>query len=486
MAMAIKWYYKSGASVVGPISTAGLRRLIVGGKIGRQTYLRRGRDGDWVAAAEVEGLFDRADLAEASASPPKLPQWTDQASSGPAGVDSSPARRTSSRVPRARSPWLGGLLFAGPVLVVLLVVVVRINWPTETGEPAPPPEPTEVAEDYGGDQPKMPVATAPGDGSRPAEEPPAENVQEPEPPDSPQDEPPDVATPGGAADQQPRGSVDLRADDTPDRQPGAAEVEPPETLVVGEPADIAGEEPEATSGGEPEPTSHERPDVAPAADQDDKRLAEFRRIHQQVVAMFDDWKTQRDEQRKLEELLEPARADCARLERQEAFIEGGIRSLNRELATARRHGDQDAIDVLLTVIENKQRELAVIYVFRGRSYVAQQRYLQAAGDFRMAVQLAEEAPETHEAYASLLATCPHQTVRNGRKAIEHATTACELTQWKSWFCLDTLAAAYAEAGDFEAALTYAGQALNLAPTESQLGVRQKMSLYQAGKPSRMR
>ena len=50
--------------------------------------------------------------------------------------------------------------------------------------------------------------------------------------------------------------------------------------------------------------------------------------------------------------------------------------------------------------------------------------------------------------AWIFATCPNPTYRNGKKAVEVAIEACELTRWKEAYCLETLGAAYAEAGDF--------------------------------------
>ena len=45
-------------------------------------------------------------------------------------------------------------------------------------------------------------------------------------------------------------------------------------------------------------------------------------------------------------------------------------------------------------------------------------------------------------------------MRDGKQAVEHATLACELTKWKDAGYLDTLAVAYAEAGDFDKAVEF--------------------------------
>ena len=64
--------------------------------------------------------------------------------------------------------------------------------------------------------------------------------------------------------------------------------------------------------------------------------------------------------------------------------------------------------------------------------------------------------------AWLRATCPDASIRNGQLAIADAKKACELTKWKWAWQIDTLAAAYAEAGDFDSAIRYQQQAISTA------------------------
>jgi tetratricopeptide (TPR) repeat protein len=57
------------------------------------------------------------------------------------------------------------------------------------------------------------------------------------------------------------------------------------------------------------------------------------------------------------------------------------------------------------------------------------------------------------------ATCPSASFRNGQQAVKDAKAACSIMQWKDENMIDTLAAAYAETGDFDSAVRYAAQAL---------------------------
>jgi len=67
--------------------------------------------------------------------------------------------------------------------------------------------------------------------------------------------------------------------------------------------------------------------------------------------------------------------------------------------------------------------------------------------------------------AWLLATSPIDSLRDGRRAVELAEKAGEMTQFKRAFVLSTLAAAYAEAGDFEKAREWAIISVEVAKKE---------------------
>ena len=67
--------------------------------------------------------------------------------------------------------------------------------------------------------------------------------------------------------------------------------------------------------------------------------------------------------------------------------------------------------------------------------------------------------------AWILCTSPLDAVRNGRRAVELAERAAELTQFRRAFVLSTLAAAYAEAGDFDKAREVSKQSVEVAKAE---------------------
>jgi len=85
----------------------------------------------------------------------------------------------------------------------------------------------------------------------------------------------------------------------------------------------------------------------------------------------------------------------------------------------------------------------------------------------------------------LQATCPDQRYRDGKNAVLKATQAYQLTDGKSWGHLDTLAAAYAESGDFEKAKELEAKAIEMVADEKdKQACRSRLELYKQGKPYR--
>jgi tetratricopeptide (TPR) repeat protein len=113
------------------------------------------------------------------------------------------------------------------------------------------------------------------------------------------------------------------------------------------------------------------------------------------------------------------------------------------------------------------------------------RYEDAIAGYEEAIRLEPQSYQSYSSSAWLLATCPDSTVRNPRLAMERAGTAIELCGKEDAVGLDTLAAAQASAGDFEAAAESIHKALDLAPADERRVYEERLELYQRGKAYRI-
>ena len=125
---------------------------------------------------------------------------------------------------------------------------------------------------------------------------------------------------------------------------------------------------------------------------------------------------------------------------------------------------------------------AETYNNRGLIYVALNRFGLAQNDFANSIRLNPHNPAAYNNLAWLLATCKNSAYRSGEKAIAAGIQACELLGWKNVDALDTLAAAYAETGQFDKAIQWQNKALELAEPQATGPLESRLKLYQAGKP----
>lgn len=121
-------------------------------------------------------------------------------------------------------------------------------------------------------------------------------------------------------------------------------------------------------------------------------------------------------------------------------------------------------------------------------YLRQKQIKPAIAEYKRALELKPDWPPVLNNLAWFLATHPDAGIRDGAGAVQLALRACDLTSRTNIWFLQTLAAAYAEAGEFTNATVTAEKALTLA-TDSGLvplvdTFRQRLELYRTGKPLR--
>lgn len=116
-------------------------------------------------------------------------------------------------------------------------------------------------------------------------------------------------------------------------------------------------------------------------------------------------------------------------------------------------------------------------------------YDGALKDYLEALRLDPENAGAYAGRARIRAACPDDRLRDGKQALADATQACILSHWGVEAWIDTLAAAYAETGDFEQAVKWQQKAVDMLgkstsglfkPDES----RARLELYQMKQPYR--
>ena len=91
---------------------------------------------------------------------------------------------------------------------------------------------------------------------------------------------------------------------------------------------------------------------------------------------------------------------------------------------------------------------------RGLLYSKIGNFDKGIADCKKAVETDTNCELALNNLAWLLATAPKAKLRDGKKAVDYAKRACELTDWQDAYCLGTLAAAYAEVGNFDEAVKW--------------------------------
>ena len=106
---------------------------------------------------------------------------------------------------------------------------------------------------------------------------------------------------------------------------------------------------------------------------------------------------------------------------------------------------------------------------------------EAAVEFPKALELMQKDAADCNEVAWTLATSPNANQRYGTIAVEFATRACELTGWKEVDYMDTLAAAHAEAGDFDSAVRRQTEAISLERRQAKRRLRPAAQAIQGPK-----
>jgi tetratricopeptide (TPR) repeat protein len=125
-----------------------------------------------------------------------------------------------------------------------------------------------------------------------------------------------------------------------------------------------------------------------------------------------------------------------------------------------------------------------VHQARADTYLNLGMQKEAVADYKAALKLDPNNSGILNNLAWVLATSPDDSLRDGPRAIQLALKGCELTEYRQAHIISTLAAAYAETGDFETARRWSEKSVELGDDSLKDQLRKELASYQAEKPWR--
>ena len=146
-----------------------------------------------------------------------------------------------------------------------------------------------------------------------------------------------------------------------------------------------------------------------------------------------------------------------------------------------------AIQIFTQLLEEDQNNW-IAREERADTFLSLGKHAEAIADLELVLQQRPDEDRALNNLAWVLATSPEDQLRNGRRAVKLAQKACKLTEYKQSYILSTLAAAYAERGDFETAKKWSKKALELGAGDKEVDdqLKQEWQSYKRKKPWRER
>ena len=160
---------------------------------------------------------------------------------------------------------------------------------------------------------------------------------------------------------------------------------------------------------------------------------------------------------------------------------------NLGIVLARQKKDKEAIFHLYEALRIDS-DYADAYYNLGIIYANQRNIEKAILHYKKALHFNPNMAQALYNLSWILASCEDERFRNGEGTVRLAEKLCKITRYNQPLALDALAAAYAETGKFDEAVTIAKKALELAlkqgPKELVLELKKRLQLYQKGRSYR--
>jgi len=149
-----------------------------------------------------------------------------------------------------------------------------------------------------------------------------------------------------------------------------------------------------------------------------------------------------------------------------------------------------ALELINDILKRQPKNVSALRT-RADTLLGLGDHAAAIKDYQSALEIGIESPQQKSGVlnnlAWVLATSPKDELRNGERSIKFGTEAAELTDFKEPHILSTLAAGYAEKGDFEQAIKWSTKAVELGREIEHNQVEQleeELESYKENKPWR--
>jgi tetratricopeptide (TPR) repeat protein len=150
----------------------------------------------------------------------------------------------------------------------------------------------------------------------------------------------------------------------------------------------------------------------------------------------------------------------------------------------KREADKALTDYTEAIrLDSKQSRF---YYNRAHVWIQKGMYTDALKGMTDAISRDPNYALAYQSRAAIYSISPDENCRDGKLAVDDAIKALDLAGWQSAPMLTTLAGAYAECGEFDKAVEYQKDALNLASEQQKNGYSLLLELYRLKKPYRER
>ncbi|NQU22916.1 MAG: tetratricopeptide repeat protein [Candidatus Nealsonbacteria bacterium] len=150
---------------------------------------------------------------------------------------------------------------------------------------------------------------------------------------------------------------------------------------------------------------------------------------------------------------------------------------------ASRERHKEAAEIYTAILDERPEHWGSLRG-RGDALLSSGKHREAIADYEAALKQQPKDPHLLNNFAWLLATSPADKLRDGKRAVRMAAEASELTEHKQAHILSTLAAAYAEVGDFTQAVKWAEKAIEVGGEDRVDDLKDELESFRAGKPWR--